>query len=164
MTTTRDRSLAHETRCSKIYGAKLNPNSGATLNHELKGDLRHDHLVFECKCTTFNSITITRGITEKVRKQAALLMKRPILELEFQDTNPEIAHEAWAAFERDFAAELLKTYEDAKQPALPPTTLLSILSNYLSKDQREDLQRAIRQARELKGYNVTPYELMECLN
>ena len=163
MTATRTRSDAHEKRCSEAYGAKVNPNSGATANHELKGDLRHPLLTFECKCTTKDSITITKGISQKIREEASLLSKQPVIELEFQDENPDKFSEAWAAFDRGFASELLSVFEKSKSPELSAKEFLSIISNYLSKDQKEDLRRSLRQLKELKRYNLTHYELSECL-
>lgn len=89
MVTTRDRSDEHERRCATYFKAKINPNSGAVNNYALKGDLRTNRFLIECKCTNKNSITIKKEDIYKALKQANVAGKTLIFNIEFQKDDPK---------------------------------------------------------------------------
>jgi hypothetical protein len=53
----------------------------------MKGDVRSEDLLIEAKCTAKASISITLSVWEKIRREAILDGRVPVLALQIQDRN-----------------------------------------------------------------------------
>lgn len=85
---TRELSDAQEKRVSKLFNAKINPNSGAVRNSNKKGDLENETHRFECKATMGESLSIKKNDVRKIEKLARQKIKKWIMNFEFQGDNP----------------------------------------------------------------------------
>lgn len=106
MVSTRERSRFHEERVCEAYSAILNPNSGAVPVLALKGDARNSDFHIEAKATTRGAFSVSRSLVQGTAKLARSQGKDWILDVEFQDENPRIVHEAIAVVSRDLFVEL----------------------------------------------------------
>lgn len=70
----------HEKKAAKVYGGRLTSNSGAGWVD--KGDVQTEDEVIECKATGKTQITLKAAWLEKVFREAAGRLKRPVLEFQ----------------------------------------------------------------------------------
>lgn len=77
------RSKDQERRVARDVGGSTTPASGAFWSH--KGDVRSDEFLIEAKYTDRRSIAIRKEIWEKIRKEALIDGRTPVLALEVQD-------------------------------------------------------------------------------
>lgn len=146
MITTRDRSNAQEQRVASTFNGKVNPNSGAVDSVQYKGDVRHESYLFECKCTTHQSISLKLEDIRKIQRQAQDTGKQWIVDLEFQDENSTKADYSLSVVDRNLFQELVSVSnsfqqsEDSKDAEILIDFFQSFLSTLSSKDKNTILQ------------------------
>lgn len=79
------RSYKQERRLAKTLDGKPTAASGAFWSR--KGDVRSDGLLVEAKTTEKASYSIKKEIWEKIRKEALLDGRMPVLAIQIQDRN-----------------------------------------------------------------------------
>jgi hypothetical protein len=79
------RSQKQESALAQALGGRVTPASGAFWSH--KGDIKTDALLVEAKCTVKRSITLQLSVWEKIRREAILTGRIPVLALQIQDRN-----------------------------------------------------------------------------
>lgn len=152
MPTTRQRSDAQEGRVAALFGGRKNPNSGAVNNIALKGDVRTDTHVIECKCTTKSSRSVSLGDLRKAKREAQNIGKDYFLDIEFQGSEWE--NEVFGAVcvvDRNDFAEILENHQKWQKidHTIDAVQLVKYLNRYLSKDTKLELALAIRKCSEL---------------
>jgi hypothetical protein len=78
-------SRKQERYIAKKIGGRPTPASGAFWSH--KGDVRNEDLLVEAKRTDKASISINKAVWEKIRREAILDGRIPVLALQIQDRN-----------------------------------------------------------------------------
>jgi len=78
-------SRKQESSLAQALGGRVTPASGAFWSH--KGDVKSDSLLVEAKCTAKRSITLQLSVWEKIRREAILTGRIPVLALQIQDRN-----------------------------------------------------------------------------
>ena len=76
-------SRKQEERIAKEFGGGRVPGSGAFWHR--KGDVRTKHFLMELKRTDASSYRITKNVWLKIRKEALLEGKMPVMILDIQD-------------------------------------------------------------------------------
>jgi hypothetical protein len=79
------RSKQQERRIAADVGGSVVPASGAFWS--MKGDARSDGFLIEAKRTDKASLSIKRQIWDKIRREALLDGRVPVLALQIQDRN-----------------------------------------------------------------------------
>lgn len=80
-----NRSRKQESGVAKAMGGHTTPASGAFWSR--KGDIRSDVYLIEAKRTDAASIVVKRAVWEKIRREALLDGRTPLLALQIQDRN-----------------------------------------------------------------------------
>jgi hypothetical protein len=78
-------SQRQEKSIAKKIGGRVVPASGAFWSR--KGDARSDDLLVEAKTTDKASFSIKKAIWDKIRKEALLDGRTPVLAIQIQDRN-----------------------------------------------------------------------------
>jgi hypothetical protein len=78
-----NRSRKQERDVARDIGGRATPASGAFWHS--KGDVRHPDYLMELKRTDKASITLSKQVWEKIRREALLEGKAPALVLQIQD-------------------------------------------------------------------------------
>ena len=78
-----DLSKRHEKNIAEAVGGKAVPASGAFWHS--KGDVRSDAFLIEGKATMHASFSVKKAIWEKIRREALLTGRIPVLMLRIQD-------------------------------------------------------------------------------
>jgi hypothetical protein len=76
-------SQKQEADGAKLFGGRVTPASGAFWHR--KGDVRTTDLLMEMKQTDKGSISISKRVWEKIRREALLDGRMPVLALQIQD-------------------------------------------------------------------------------
>jgi hypothetical protein len=79
------KSQKQERTFAKEVGGRTTPASGAFWSR--KGDVRTGEFLMELKCTDKGSISISKAVWEKIRREAILDGRTPALVLQIQDRN-----------------------------------------------------------------------------
>lgn len=79
----RSKSRKQEDATAKAIGGRVTPASGAFWHR--KGDVRSDKYLLEAKYTGKASATISKAVWEKIRREALLDGRTPVLGLQIQD-------------------------------------------------------------------------------
>lgn len=121
-------SQAQEKRATKLFNAKLTPNSGATDNCELKGDLfKQDRYLIECKSTKSKN-GLNLGDVQKTKLQTREARKQNwIMYCEWQGDDPSHVIESCCALETDLLVRLI-ALED-KEYEMTASELLKSIKN-----------------------------------
>lgn len=80
-----DSSRKQEQRVAQDIGGRAVPASGAFWSR--KGDARSDECLVEAKRTDKASISIKKQVWEKIRREALLDARYPVMALQIQDRN-----------------------------------------------------------------------------
>jgi hypothetical protein len=102
------RSNAQEKRVAKILGGRRQPMSGAGMFS--KADVLHSRFLVECKTTSKQSYSVTKGTLDKLRQQAYDASRAPVLVFSLDDDRG--VPEDWAVIPLNVLKHLLK--EDEK--------------------------------------------------
>lgn len=78
-------SRKQEQHVAAAIGGRPTPASGAFWSR--KGDIRSDMYLVEAKCTQAASIVVKRAVWDKIRREALLDGRIPVLALQIQDRN-----------------------------------------------------------------------------
>jgi len=101
-------SQKQERDLAKSLGGRVTPASGAFWSH--KGDVRNLQFLGEAKCTAQASISIKLSVWEKIRREALLDGRIPLLALRIQDRDLVVLdQEDFLALLPDVAEEDLGT-------------------------------------------------------
>lgn len=146
MPTTRQRSDAQEKRVANLFNGRVNPNSGAVNNIALKGDVRTDTHVIECKCTNKESKSIKLSELNTAKRIARAIGKDYFLDVEFQGDWENDVKGSFCVVDRDSFAEIFENHQSwltyLKSP--DPVALLKNLRSFLSLEARLELAQAIK--------------------
>ena len=74
--------VTQEKRVAEDLDGRTQPGSGNQWN--AKGDVSAREILVECKSTVNASISVKVDVLEKIEREAALAVKEPILQIEFQ--------------------------------------------------------------------------------
>ena len=85
---TRFRSKASEKKAARVFGGRLQPNSGALKPVGLKGDVKSSRFLVDDKCTDKESFTLKRELWQKLSNQAWSNHLRPALRIDFAKGSP----------------------------------------------------------------------------
>lgn len=81
-------SVRHENFIAKLFGGRRSKSSGASVTD--KGDVRTEHLLFECKMTETKKPTYVKQF-EKIAQEAYEDGRTPMLALRFYDPGSLLA-------------------------------------------------------------------------
>lgn len=84
MATIRRRVKDQERQTGKDLGGKRQPGSGAFWT--AKGDVSTPRYLVECKLTDKASYSLKEDLLRKIAKEAAVVGKEPVFQIEFQGT------------------------------------------------------------------------------
>ena len=86
MKTVKRRSQKQEKRVAKKFNARLTAASGALWG--MKGDVRSDKYLIECKTTEKDYYTLTAKVWEKIQEEAIQdHMRTPLMVIDLKDTD-----------------------------------------------------------------------------
>ncbi len=83
--TNRQRSKRSEKRCADIFKGRIQPASGSLPPAAFKGDVKSELFLIDDKNTNLQSFGVKSSVFKKLRREAFMNDKKPMIRIEFQD-------------------------------------------------------------------------------
>ena len=121
MKTVKRRSQKQEKSVAKKFNARLTAASGALWG--MKGDVRSDKYLIECKTTEKDYYTLTAKVWEKIQEEAIQdHMRIPLMVIDLKDTDRYVVFRP-KDFNKSMVSPLLSSVQFNKSSRIAATTV-----------------------------------------